>query len=261
MTEAKMKHSLNLKNFFLSSLLLSSFSVFGFQERIDYVSEFSSLESLASATDLLEGKINTSSSSYLEIEKAYAKQVTSELTKSQSLETSPDDDADTHSNPDHLNLTQFWAIYGYTTGDFMPINKALRSKNPKAQLEKENQLLNQVIVIRAALQKMKSFKGTVYRGTHLSSASLAKHRPGEIINYPGFLSTSKNREASENFVQNALLIIHGKNGKSVRNYSQVPQEDEILFDHNSKFKVIKRKKTRIEFIENPVVEEIELEEI
>jgi hypothetical protein len=235
--------------------------VFGFEERIDYVSEFSSLDSLSSATDLLEGKINTSSPTYLEIEKAYAKQVTSELTKSQSLETSPDDDADTHSNPDQLNLTQFWAIYGYTTGDFMAINKALRAKNPKAQLEKENQLLNQVIVMRAALQKMKSFKGKVYRGTHLTSSFLAKHQPGQLITYPGFLSTSKSREASEDFVRNAILVIHAKNGKSVKTYSQVPREDEILFDHNSKFKVIKRKKTRIEFIENPVVEEIELEEI
>jgi hypothetical protein len=60
------------------------------------------------------------------------------------------------------------------------------------------------------------------------------------------------------FVRNALLVIHAKKGKSVRNYSQMPQEDEILFDHNSKFKVLKRKKTKIEFIENPIVDEIEL---
>jgi hypothetical protein len=108
---------------------------------------------------------------------------------------------------------------------------------------------------------MKSFKGIVYRGTHLKSAVLAKHKVGATVSYAGFLSTSTSREACENFVGNVLFVIHSKNGKSVRNYSQMPQEDEILFDHNSKFKVLSKRKTKIEFIENPIVDEIELEEI
>ena len=253
--------SLFFKHLFVTSLILTSFASYSFDERMSEALEVVVLDSIPKSTDLLQGPINTQSSQYIEIEKSFAKQVKSELTRSQRLETTSDDDMDSHANPDVLNLAQLWAIFGYTTGDFMPINKVLRSKNPVSKLETEPLLLNQIIVLRAALQKMKSFKGKVYRGAHLTATSLANHQTGAIINYPGFLSTSTSREASENFVRNALLVIHAKKGKSVRNYSQMPQEDEILFDHNSKFKVLKRKKTKIEFIENPIVDEIELEEI
>jgi hypothetical protein len=249
------------KVLFLASTLLTSLTSYGFDLREELYHEELVLESSSNVIDLLEGKIDTKSETYQEIEKAYAKQVTSPLTTSQSLELKRDSDPDTHPNPDKINQVQLWALFGYTTGDFIPMNKTLRGKNPKAKLQKDSKLLNQIIIMRAALQKIKSFKGKVFRGTHLSSQTLSQHIPGSIVTYPGFLSTSTSREASENFVQNVILVINAKNGKSVRNYSQMPQEDEILFDHNSKFKVLKKKKTKIEFIENPIVDEIELEEI
>jgi hypothetical protein len=257
----KMKIQRAIKFLVLTVLLFSAFSSFAYTfEQDDIREEFVRIIS-PTPDQLIKGKIDTSSALYKEIEKKYSKQITSPLTLSQSLETKKDDDPDTHPNPDKLNLTQFWAIYGYTTGDYVPLNKALRSKNPVQELEKEPKLINQVIVLRAALQKMKSFKGLVYRGTHLKTATLAKHKIGEIVSYAGFLSTSTSREACENFVGNVLFVIHAKNGKAVRNYSQMPQEDEILFDHNSKFKILKKKKIKIEFIDTPIVDEIEIEEI
>ena len=82
---------------------------------------------------------------------------------------------------------------------------------------------------------------------------LEKFKIGDEITYKNFLSTTSNRDIAVEFLtknnlktkEASIIIVKGKNGKIIKEYSDVPLESEILFKNNSKFKLEKVEEEKI----------------
>lgn len=95
--------------------------------------------------------------------------------------------------------------------------------------------------MNSGLDKLNSYKGTVYRGADLTDEIFEKYKnslkTGKVIVEESYLSTS--REEGSAFTKNTFYIIKSKNGKQVENISKFMSEKEVLFKEGSKFKVNK----------------------
>ena len=90
----------------------------------------------------------------------------------------------------------------------------------------------------SALRKLPRFLGTVYRGSTTNLASrefLEKYRPGEIVMWPGFASTTRNRALA--YVGNVLFRIESLSGRSLYGYSADDSEEEVLFGTGARYRV------------------------
>lgn len=90
--------------------------------------------------------------------------------------------------------------------------------------------------LQAALAKLPDEAGTFWRGVDLTEADRARYVVGKTVTEPFFTSTSATpREA---FPGNTLFIVHGKRGKNMVPYSRFPDEAEMLFTADTRFKVL-----------------------
>jgi hypothetical protein len=105
--------------------------------------------------------------------------------------------------------------------------------------------------LNASLDKVKSEKGTFYRGMGMNSGSRTEklvnfllENKGKNIKMNTFLSTSSrsNIEFGNSKQNKVFFTVVGKNGKNVKGLSSHPGEDEYLFKTGSKFKVSKTSK-------------------
>lgn len=77
--------------------------------------------------------------------------------------------------------------------------------------------------------------------------------PGDIVIFKSYTSTSKNLNSEFKELPIVLKII-SKTGKILNELSAHPEEDEVLFNKNTKFKILNR-------VENGEQVFVELEEI
>ena len=105
-----------------------------------------------------------------------------------------------------------------------------------------------VKTLNASLDKVKSEKGTFYRGMGMNAGSRTEklvkfllENKGKNIKLNTFLSTStrSNIEFGNSKQNKVFFTVIGKNGKSVQGLSSHPSENEYLFKTGSKFKVSK----------------------
>lgn len=99
-----------------------------------------------------------------------------------------------------------------------------------------NELELYVRLIESGLSQLPSFKGTVFRGTNLTPEQLAKYKKDEIVTESAFTSTST--VAGDAFPGNTQFVINSKNGREISILSEYPNEKEVLFKSNTKFKVL-----------------------
>lgn len=140
------------------------------------------------------------------------------------------------------------AISEYSGSIAYKINEKMRNGTQLSDYEKG--LVNN---IHNGLNKLPDYTKTTYRqigfdfqGEKVYNDFINKHKIGEIINYNQFISSSKNY--GDYSIEDKLkieLTIAGKTGKDIRGFAGIKEENEILFDYNVDFKVIKKDNNKI----------------
>ncbi|CAF0977936.1 unnamed protein product [Adineta steineri] len=142
------------------------------------------------------------------------------------------------------------AIEWYTKDSFVHrlVNRSLRTENINALTK-----LGFFIRDLSTSLKVKQENGvshnnsgmvTVFRGTQLTDNEITKLKPGSLITTNGYLSTTRSLETACVYASNIVFYI--EIDPSVGNlifiditeYSQFPEEEEVLFDLGSMFQII-----------------------
>ncbi|AYF76581.1 hypothetical protein D7D52_25310 [Nocardia yunnanensis] len=137
------------------------------------------------------------------------------------------------SEPESLTVEEHEALHRYTDPDanvFSDLNHRLRNN---LELDPDQQRL--AADISSGLEKLPSFDGTVWRGTHLSPEELARYVPGAKVTEPSF--TSSSRDPRRIFTSNVEFVIHSESGRDISAISARPGEKEVLFKPDTTFEV------------------------
>lgn len=141
----------------------------------------------------------------------------------------------------HLTRAEAEAAEGYSFSHYRELNKALRDgRTPKGELGPVHEGL------RTAFAKAKPFDQPVKvrRGMQLTNdegqkfidALKAGQAQDGAARLPGYTSTTTKPKGFEGNIQ---LTIHATHGLDLKPYSELANEDELLLDHNSAFRVKK----------------------
>jgi hypothetical protein len=131
-----------------------------------------------------------------------------------------------------LSIAEAIAVMSYTSNGYVLLNGALREGGAVANAAKPYK-----DAIEAALRKIKPYKGIVNRGVTMPEARIEQHKPGAIVTYPGFTSTS----IGEGFGHKPhRIVIVSHTGRYVDFHSSAAGEREVLFRAGTKFKVLSR---------------------
>ncbi|HEY4414490.1 MAG TPA: ADP-ribosyltransferase domain-containing protein, partial [Verrucomicrobiae bacterium] len=84
--------------------------------------------------------------------------------------------------------------------------------------------------------KLKSYEGTVDRGSTLTSEQLDDYQVGNVVTEKAFTSASRTIP----FPGNVAFTIESINGKRIARYSSHKAETEVLFDQGTQFEVLSR---------------------
>lgn len=126
------------------------------------------------------------------------------------------------------------SINKYTDTFFHRINTYLRNKKGNIDIYEKY-----IEVTNSGLDKLPSYKGTVYRGSDLPPEVINKYKKaaetGEPYTENYYLSTSKERESA--FDKNTMYQIKSKNGKQIEKFSLFSDEKEVLFKEGTQFRV------------------------
>jgi|GEM_PF-5354703 len=142
---------------------------------------------------------------------------------------------------------ELMGISEYTGKNSLRINDYLRYDYDKEKRRKKNMDIR-VKMINAGLEKMPVHEGTVFRGALLPRFIVDQYAPGETIKEDAFVSASKKNQVAKGFLNSSLedeenesvqYIINSKKGRSVKDVSVNPLEEEVLFKSGTSFKVLK----------------------
>ncbi|MGA0556543.1 ADP-ribosyltransferase [Larkinella sp. VNQ87] len=133
---------------------------------------------------------------------------------------------------DHEELA---SINHYTSSEYWELNRWLRS----GMKDNDKFLSAFKRVLSAALRDMKRFKGVVYRGGELPADLVGEYKKayqkGEPVKHLAYTSTT--RKPGGEFHGNVKMVITSKNGRQIEKLSRFKDEQEILFDAGTAFKV------------------------
>lgn len=142
-----------------------------------------------------------------------------------------------------LTASEMIAVRHYTARGFSPVNRALRDCN-----EESLAFLKPVIdPLVEGLEKLPSYRGTVYRTTSMFGSFLDSHKTGKEVTYRSFLSTSKyeNWNEKSSFEGNVVMTIDcADRGKDISWLAEYPYEDEVLFPPETTFVVLSCQKKK-----------------
>lgn len=126
-----------------------------------------------------------------------------------------------------LSQVQIETIQEYCEFDYEKINSELRMPVGDEDLEvKANKL-------SAALSKLPGYKGEVIRFQPLNKDI----KIGDVVTFKAFTSTSKKLDLSKKKSGDKVFKISSINGKDISEISSRPEENEVLFDKGTKFKL------------------------
>ena len=147
-----------------------------------------------------------------------------------------------------IKNTEKAALIDYTRGDvsdFRHLNKQLM----KGKLSDFNAAFSELL--SSALSKLPAEEAIVYRTIRLNRTRLEEWTQkatsrAETV-FEGFTSTSIDFDAVEEFIQkrasrrknnetNVILIIKGKTGRRISEFSKFPEQQEVLFDKGMKLR-------------------------
>lgn len=150
-----------------------------------------------------------------------------------------------------LTIENKHAIKSYVSSISYLINDALRNNYPLTDEQKK--IVNN---LDDALSKIHTYDGTLTRSVFFYdqqsiSNFIKEYGVDDIVTAKQYLSTTKGSTYNPD-AQVQLIILNSKNGVNISAFN--PDEDEVLYKRNSKFKVLRR------YIKNNVIY-IELEEV
>lgn len=137
-----------------------------------------------------------------------------------------------------LSLDEKVAVNGYSGIEYHSLNKFLRGKYTG---DKGEYYKNYREILNDAIGKIEPpITATVFRGTDLTETDLKKYRAAfegdGIVKEDAFLSTSQSISGA--FGGNTRFMIKSKSGKSIKVYSEHPDEDEILFQAGLSYRIV-----------------------
>lgn len=144
-----------------------------------------------------------------------------------------------------LTGAQVEALELYSSYMSAMLNKQIRSGDlTEAQISS----MTLVKQLDSGLKALPDRPGTSYRVLEFNDvtardAFAKQFQKGGEVTFPEYLSTSKIRMAEgfeydrEVFSRNVRIKIKGKSGKDISGYSQAPQQQEVLFGRNTRFRV------------------------
>lgn len=143
-----------------------------------------------------------------------------------------------YSDMSDLSTDEKRVLVAYLTNSSREINKSLRGEIE----DKDASLLADLV--SKSVKKLKSYQGETYRQVKFEREKdyknfISLYKKGEIITEKGFISSGLNKQKIiKKFYGNyeVKFTIKSKNGKNITHYNN--EEKEILFDRNTKFKVI-----------------------
>lgn len=119
-----------------------------------------------------------------------------------------------------LTPREIIAVETYTRTGSPEVNTALREG-------RGIDFQHDIADLRSALRKLPNYRGTVYRHIDLPEEVLARHQKGAVVTELGFMSTSTRPYALKK--GNAHIVMASFTGKSIKQWSVDPEEEEILF--------------------------------
>ena len=133
-----------------------------------------------------------------------------------------------------LTDPELTSIYAYTTSDpkwsYSELNDALRSGNT-ARIARVDDYRK---TLAASLAKLPDYQGVVRRETRLLPQELAKYKKGKIVTEDAFTSASAEGKAA--FQGPHRFVVYSRKGKRIQAYSDFPDEREVLFPPETRFK-------------------------
>lgn len=135
------------------------------------------------------------------------------------------------------------ALKWYTDEGYHDMNKILRGKTDGYRQYQIDDAIQETRLAEAALQYLPTYQGTVYRGVQFTDKQelqrvVNQYKVGKTVTEKAFTSTSSAGLLDE-FEGQLNFVVTSKTGKSVKQTSARPKEDEVLFPSKTKFKVLK----------------------
>jgi hypothetical protein len=144
-----------------------------------------------------------------------------------------------------LNVFEKAIIYKYTEDGFDDLNESLR-------ISKGENITLFGTLLAECLDKLPDFDEIAYRGVNLTSIEFQRYNDafeiGTILTEPFFISSSSSIHVGNSYGTD-LFKIFSQRGKIVDKISKYPNEKEVIFRFNSKFKVFAIEKNYISLIE------------
>ena len=132
-------------------------------------------------------------------------------------------------------------LSSYTGDRFLSLNEAARNN----KLTNEDR--REIEKVSKALDKLPNWSGSVYRGVTPNRLGdidgiMGQFKPGSAVSFPGFTSSSTKQSVGRNYagfngIGGVTIGIKSKSGKVVFPISRNPQEREVIFKPNSRFRV------------------------
>jgi hypothetical protein len=124
------------------------------------------------------------------------------------------------------------AVRSYITDRYPLIDDALRAIDMPMLQEYDAHIR----VATFGLYELPVYRGPVFRGTTLPDALVAQYVPGSVIQERAFVAGSANPACR--FPGNVLYVIQSFNGRLVRGLADEPEEFEVVFFTQTRFKVL-----------------------
>jgi len=172
---------------------------------------------------------------------------------------------DSHDLWEHMNDDERAAMHGYSGGVYMIMNDMLFDPDkyfadtPRARANRRRpdfeKAINYIKDLSTALGRSRvSDDVTAYRGIADWTWEIMEKdmpeaiKPGTILQYKGFMSTSISEKQARKFAQVTvegskptvleLQIDRGSNGMFIKSFSQMPHEEELLLNRDTAFEVV-----------------------
>ena len=162
-------------------------------------------------------------------------------------EEKPKEEKDSNNN-EKESLSKFDKdlIEEYTESLHESLNSELRQPIGDPDLEEKANDLSE------AINKLPDFKGNVIRFQPINEITLKmlNSNIGKVITFKAFTSTSKIEDLSKKKKNDFIFKIKSNSGKDISSYSSREEEQEVLFDKGSKFKLISIDNNILNFEQN-----------
>lgn len=129
----------------------------------------------------------------------------------------------------------------YSSELFSEMNQSLRGEAKASPA-----ISAEIKMATSGLRNMPIAQGTVYRGAALPKSVIEQYKKGSTIEELGFTSTTESKQVADDFVEynrtpgreNVFFVINSKKGRSMKQISMLPEEEEVLFEPKTKFNVL-----------------------